>query len=346
MSGWWKIVLKLSFCACLITLAAAQTKPDPEAVPILSGAVAFVPTVEAGHTTLSSTFAPVLLVPLGDKWLVETRASFEGNFERQGGTGPFVGPVEKNVDYLELDYIANKYLTVTAGRFLTPFGIYNERLYPVWVRNLQTEPLINPMEEGASNGVMLRGGVPVNSKVSLNYSVYFSTLTTNEFLGADRQVGGRFGAFFPQQRVEVGFSMQHKLQEENANRYGFHFQWQPRRVPFDIRSEVADTELGRGYWIEPALRLSSIHSWRSLTSKTQLVGRFQQFFPKGALDPDGELPTVKTCEAEFGLNYYLMDGLRLTASTGRQFSSAGDHNVWTAGMTYRFAFPLAFGGSK
>jgi hypothetical protein len=46
------------------------------------------------------------------------------------------------------------------------------------------------------------------------------------------------------------------------------------------------------------------------------------------------------------LNYYIMDGLRLTGSTGRQYSSEGNQNIWTVGMTYRFAVPLGRGGYR
>jgi hypothetical protein len=46
------------------------------------------------------------------------------------------------------------------------------------------------------------------------------------------------------------------------------------------------------------------------------------------------------------LNYYLRDGLRIVASYGRQFSSAGNFNLWTAGIAYRFAVPLGRVGSQ
>jgi len=325
-------------------VASAQSSAKMETVPIFSGGVAFVPTVVGGQTSVNTAFAPVLLVPFGEKWLVESRATFEGDFERVNGS--FVGPVEKQVDYLELDYLANKYLTITAGRFLIPFGIYNERLYPVWVRNLQSEPLILPMEESSSNGLMFRGGFALNNDVVLNYATYFSALTTNQFLAADRQYGARVGVFLPKERVEVGFSMQHKLQDARENLYGIHFTIQPRELPLDLRTEFAESPQGRGYWIEPALKLSSIHKLHAITGKTQLVGRFQQFFVKGTPPDDSELPSVNARQAEFGINYYLMDGLRVTASTGRQFSSDGDHNVWTVGMTYRFAIPLGWGGAR
>jgi hypothetical protein len=80
---------------------------------------------------------------------------------------------------LQLDYIANPYLTVTARRFLTSFGIFNERLYLAWIRNLQADPLILPPEVSSSDGVMLRGGFEAAPNLNLNYAAYFWTLSTN-----------------------------------------------------------------------------------------------------------------------------------------------------------------------
>ncbi|MBZ5572493.1 MAG: OprO/OprP family phosphate-selective porin [Acidobacteriia bacterium] len=139
-------------------------------MPTLTGNAGFFTNVQAGQTEIVSEINPVLLVPFGERWLIESRGEFEGDFARKNGNGPFGGQVNKELAYLQADYIANPYVTVTVGRFLTPFGIYNERLYPIWIRSLQAEPLIFGMEESSSNGAMLRGGFPVNSKVNLNYS--------------------------------------------------------------------------------------------------------------------------------------------------------------------------------
>ena len=51
--------------------------------------------------------------------------------------------------------VETPFVTVTVGRFLTPFGIFNERLYPVWIRFLQPDPLILPIRTAptaAGNG--------------------------------------------------------------------------------------------------------------------------------------------------------------------------------------------------
>lgn len=341
--------------AVLLLLALAVGARGQEAgglgaydrVPVLTGGAGYVTTFSGGSTELTANITPVLLMPVGRSFLVEARAEIEGEFEKAPGDASFHGPVNKEIQYLQLDWITGRYATVTVGRFLTPFGIFNERLYPIWVRNLQTDPLILPIGGDSSNGAMVRGGVALSRQANLNYAVYFSAASTVNKLESDRLAGTRVGLFFPKARIEVGGSVQHRLQEERSNLYGAHFAWQPRAVPFDLRSEYAFSTFGRGYWIEGAYRLSQVSGWPKLTQHAQLVARVQEFFlsTSGATGAAGEgLPTADTQMFEFGTNYYFTDGLRAMASYGRQFSSAGNANVWTVGVTYRFAFPLGRSG--
>jgi hypothetical protein len=333
----------LLFFCIIPALLSAQTSVSDSPVPILTGNAGFFTNVQAGKTEIVSEINPVVLLPLGDRWLIESRGEFEGDFERKNGNGPFGGPVSKELDYLQADYIANPYVTVSVGRFLTPFGIYNERLYPIWIRSLQGDPLILPLEAGSSNGAMLRGGFPVNAKVNLNYAAYFSTLTTTNGIDSNRSAGGRIGFFLPGPRVEAGFSWQKLLQDERTNAFGFHFAWQPTPLPLNLRSEYARSYLGSGYWIEGAYRLSQLPFWRHAMSHTEFAARGQQFFAGQVEEYESAeygLPNANTREADFGLNYYLRDGLKAVASYGRQFSSEGNFNLWTAGIAYRFALPL------
>lgn len=326
------------------SLLFAQTYGADKPVPILTGNAGFFTNVEAGHTEIVSEVNPVILVPLGDHWLIEARGEFEGEFARKNdGDGPYGGQVEKELDYLQADYIVNSYATVTVGRFLTPFGIYNERLYPIWIRDLQSTPLIFPIATGSSNGVMFRGGFPLNAKVNVNYATYFSVTSTNETLDSDRTAGFRTGLFFPGPRIEVGGSFQKLLQEERTNAFGFHFAWQPTALPLNLRSEYARSNLGSGYWIEGAYRLSQIRGWNKFMRRAEVVARAQQLFAGQIDEEDVEeygIPDVNTQQADFGVNYYLHDGLKATASYGRQFSSDGNFNLWTVGIAYRFALPL------
>jgi hypothetical protein len=341
-----------SFCllrfACLLTLLAlaptlhAQADDSERPVPILTGSAGFNTSVVNGQTALSPNVSPLLLLPLGDKWLIEAKGYFSGNFRNPNGDG-FQGVVQKGVAYVQADYIANRYVTFTVGRFVTPFGIYNERIYPNWIRDLQQTPLIYPIGTGASDGAMLRGGFSLNPKVELNYATYFSTNSSVNKFQSDRMVGGRAGLFFPGPRVEIGASWQKALQEERGNGFGFHFAWQPLPIPLNLRSEYARSNLGSGYWIEGAYRLSQAHHWEKALRHTELVVRAQQLFAGSADEDDLEeygLPDVNVRQGDFGINYYLRDGLRASASYGRQFSSDGDFNVWTVGIAYRFAIPL------
>lgn len=326
------------------TLQAQDQSETPKPVPVIIGGAGFITTFDAGQAHLGPLIAPVVLVPLGNRWLIESRDTFESDLTQEPGRSGFHGKVLKEVDYLQLDFIANPYMTVTVGRFLTPFGIFNERLYPIWIRNLQTDPLILPIGIGPSNastGAMVRGGFRATSTFNINYAAYFSTLSTETPLDSNRFAGGRLGIFLPKERLEIGGSFQHLLQDARSNSFGFHGAWQPPALPFDLRGEYQRSSVGSGYWIEPAYRLSQFPFWQNTMRRTQLVARLQQFWV-GAIPSDSLLP-ANTRQFEFGVNYYFRDGLRAVSSYGRQFSSAGDKNIWTIGLTYRFAFPLGHG---
>ena len=341
-------------CAAVALLFAANTQgqsvgqtEDVKPVPILQGSAGFLTNFDAGDAHLDPIATPVVLVPVGERWLFETRANFETDMVQLPGRSGFHGQVKKQVDYAQMDFIENKYATISVGRFLTPFGIYNERLYPVWIRNLQSDPLILPIGIGPSNastGVMVRGGFQAHPQLDINYTVYFSTLVTTTPMDSDRFAGGRAGIFVPKARLEVGGSFQHLLQQERSNLFGFHAIWQPMELPLDIRWEYARSKRGSGYWFEPAYKLSQLPFLQNEMRRTQLVMRYQQFFT-GPLLSDS-LPPVNTKQFEFGVNYYFMEGLKFTTNYGRQFSSVGNKNVWTLGLTYRFVVPLGPDGGR
>jgi len=337
----------LSIFLCVERLQGQTNEaPDIKPVPVLSGSAGFITTFDGGDPHLGPIVTGVLLVPLGERWMMESRGTFESDLTEPQGVSGFHGKVRKEVDYAQLDFIANPYLTVTVGRFLTPFGIFNERLYPVWIRNLQTDPLILPIGIGPSNastGAMVRGGFKASSEFNINYAVYYSALSTATPVNSDRFAGGRAGVFVPKARLEIGGSFQHLLQDERSNLFGFHLVWQPQSLPLDIRAETDRSRRGSGYWLESAYRLNQVPFWRDELRRTQVVARMQQFFV-GAL-PSDALPTENIKMFEFGLNYYLMDGMKATASYGRQFSVGGNKNVWTIGVTYRWVVPLGRGGN-
>ena len=78
-------------------LRATATVPSP----FLPAAPAISRSSPRDKLSLDAQLNPVLLLPLGDRWLVESRAEFEGAFERPPGGGAYGGPVSKNLDYLQ-----------------------------------------------------------------------------------------------------------------------------------------------------------------------------------------------------------------------------------------------------
>ena len=352
--GRWRILLPRVAGVLLLQFFASgrgqsQVIDNEKPIPVLSGTAGFLTSVTAGQTLLDTQINPVLLLPLGDRWLVESRGEFEGKFQRQPGGNSFGGPVDKHLDYLQADYIANPYVTVTAGRFLTPFGIFNERLYPEWIRALQPDPLILPMATASSDGAMLRGGFPMSPMANLNYAAYVSVTSIGvNGVESERHVGGRLGFFFPRSRLEVGASWQKVLQDDRKNAFGFHFAWQPAAVPLSMHSEVVRSNQGSGYWVEGAYRLSQAHFWRKAMRHSEVVAREQQFFSGNLTSEDAQslgLPGAGTRETDVGVNYFLKDGCKGVASYGRQFSSAGNFNQWTVGIVYRFLVPLGREGT-
>jgi hypothetical protein len=326
--------------------AQSQASEEVKPVPLLTGSTGFITTFDGGEPHLHPIVTPLVLVPIARRLLFETRATFETDMVQLPGRSGFHGTVQKEVEYAQLDFIANPYMTMTVGRFLTPFGIFNERLYPVWIRNLQSDPLILPIGIGPSNasmGAMIRGGFKAHPKFNINYTVYFSALSTASPVNSDRFAGGRAGIFVSAARLEIGGSFQHGLQDARSNAFGFHALWQPPVLPLDIRSEYARSIVGSGYWVESAYRLSQIPFLQNELRRTQVVARMQQFFV-AAIPSDSLLP-VNTKQFEFGLNYYFMDGLKASSNYGRQFSTDGNKNVWTLSLTYRFVVPLGHAGS-
>src|SRR5690348_8011772 len=112
------VCLVAAVCAVMPALALAQetTVPsvsadEPKPIPVLSGGAAFVPTWDSGNPTLVSIVSPVLLVPIRSNLIFESRAEFEGDFQRRNGnSGDFTGAIDKSLEYAEFDDIVNKYV--------------------------------------------------------------------------------------------------------------------------------------------------------------------------------------------------------------------------------------------
>jgi hypothetical protein len=344
-------VFVIALCVALqgqITAQNSQPADDNAGyVPAISGGMGYVHNVTGGVTTLEPLINPVLLVPFGRHVLLESRTDFTGFFERQNQTsGPFTGKVFKTVEFAQVNWLANTHLIVSAGRYLMPFGLYGERLEPIWIRNLQDAPItatIGTRTSGSGDGFMLRGVVLQKPSYSIQYTSYFSARSNINQLQSARVAGGDASVFIPRVGLEIGTSYQRFLQSREINSVATYISWQAPDLPLDIKAEGDFSYNGRGYWIEPAYSFKQLPI-PSVLRKTQIVGRMQQFYPSNG--GGNSLPRVDTKRFDAGLNYYVRDDLRFVSSYGRSFSPTGNSNIWNVGFTYRFLFPLWPGRTK
>ncbi|HEV1994442.1 MAG TPA: hypothetical protein VGR03_08930, partial [Candidatus Acidoferrum sp.] len=86
---------------------SAETQPDEEVtpVPLLTGSAGFITTFDGGEPHLHPIVTPLVLVPIGRRWVFETRATFETDLVQLPGSSGFHGTVAKEVEYVQLDFI-------------------------------------------------------------------------------------------------------------------------------------------------------------------------------------------------------------------------------------------------
>lgn len=134
-----------------------------------------------------------------------------------------------DMGYANASFFLNKYITLRTGKFISPFGIFQDRLHPSWINKLPTVPVGTGEDElgvGPTSeiGIDFRGGIPLGS-AKMNYSLFFAngaqlitdpaepekqgTLTYGnaETINKKLTMGGRVG-FLPlsNSSLEVGFS--------------------------------------------------------------------------------------------------------------------------------------------
>lgn len=118
-------------------------------------------------STFKSALAPIFLWRLNNKLLFEA----EPEFELEGRE------TEVILEYANLSYILNDYVTLKAGKFLTPFGIFTERLHAAWINKLADAPLVFREEGGlvpiSSTGFQASGNIPLGDS-NLVYALYAS----------------------------------------------------------------------------------------------------------------------------------------------------------------------------
>jgi hypothetical protein len=327
--------------AALLLFGAIASCPGQE-TPLISGGVGFFTNTSGGNTNYLPIMEPLIAAPIGKNLLIESRAALDESFSpnTNGQTGyshsHFVG-----LTYLQGDFTAVPHVNVVAGSFLLPFGTFNERLSPIWINNFQDGPLIQSIglvSTGLGLGGQLRGSVLSRPGYSITYATWYSASSANEYFNAKRSAGGRASVYLPRKRLEFGASYDRSLQGVHENFSGVHLWWEPPTTALRLRSEWARGAHAHGYWVEADYRTQAFGGIDSWIGRFEPVFRMQQTFRIDQAASDS-VPSVNTQRADFGFDYNLPHNTRIITSYSRQFSSAGNENIWETGIVYRLLFP-------
>ncbi len=268
------------------------------------------------------TFSPIFHYQFSDKVMLEAELEFEADE---------AGKSEAGIDYMTIDYFINDNVALVAGKFLSPLGQFRQNIHPSWINKMASAPVGFGHDQAAPNaevGLMLRGGFTTDSG-SQNYSLFVGNGPTLEPNGAGdeiemietpglnkdgdgkKAIGGRYGLFFSEMQMDIGFSAatgETSLRTgtgpyvyENVRSYavaGVDFAW--RVAGFDIRAEYIKQAIGDdatsaavtgGDWeavyVQAAYKLNA--------SNWELVARYSEYdTPDAAADRN---------QLAFGVNY-------------------------------------------
>jgi hypothetical protein len=188
-------------------------------------------------------FSPYILLVLNQRFLLEANI----DLSRTG----------VDVPTAQVDWLVADWLTIVAGRYLTPIGFFNERLNHEWINRLPDVPVmflqVAPLT--STDGIQFRGSCYLGcTPVKLEYSLYggngfqFSSAPSGVTGVADlegltggpdevdaKALGGRLGIWIPQVGVAAGVSAYYQ------NEYA-------PSTPNDIRLWDVDFNYHYGNW--------------------------------------------------------------------------------------------------
>jgi len=377
---------KLSALACALSLAAygnasaqtdiekLQAEVDALKQEVKSAAEWKSPTTlvhmagfaDVGYTDAKSepgsfntgSFSPIFHYQFAENVMLETELEF--NIGENGKS-------EAEVGYMTIDIFMNDYSALVVGKFLSPLGQFRQNLHPSWINKMASAPVGFGHDQAAPNaevGAMVRGGFPM-SGIYANYAVYLGNgpaLEANEAgdeiemietpgLNKDgdgkKTGGGRFGLYFPEQRLDIGVSLatgKASVRTASGSTYtytdqrsydvvGADFIW--HLTPFDLRGEYIKQDLGA-----PASNAQEAGAWEAWylqaaysfgASKWEAVVRYSEYDTPGQSASDRKQSMV-------GLNYLFASNV--VGKVGYEFNDNPN-----AGLTAddRVLLQLAYG---
>lgn len=134
--------------------------------------------LDTEDSTFSAGFNPIFLWRMSDSLFM--KAELELELED--------GETETSLEYLDLSFVVNDYLTLSAGKFLTPLSNFKENLHPAWINKLPRQPMFasggSRLIPTSSLGIQARGAIPID-EMKFTYAAYVSNGFTIQTDGSE-----------------------------------------------------------------------------------------------------------------------------------------------------------------
>jgi len=174
---------------------------------------------DGSNSFSTASFAPIFHYQYKNSVMLETELAFSVNE---------LGETEVEMEYFTIDYVLNDNAILVMGRFLSPLGQFRQNFHPSWINKLPSAP--QGFGHGgaapiADVGAQLRGGFKIGSSISANYAAYIGNGVAAEMSAADnddleeahspgfnadqdgnKNIGGRFGIYMPDNKLDLGLS--------------------------------------------------------------------------------------------------------------------------------------------
>ncbi|MDO6430858.1 hypothetical protein Q4E93_09670 [Flavitalea sp. BT771] len=298
-------------------------------------------------------FSPMLLWRHGTKWLLEFEPAFDGS--------------SVGVNWANISYFAAPGVTIRAGYFVLPFGIYNKRLAAGWIDKVAPDPVGIDLP-GTDFGIGISGGLPLgNMKWSYDVSLTngLQLLPDGELQNAgvtdnntNKTVCGRLALLpFSNSSLEIGASGLYggvadagsNYHNANTTMYGADLSYVNKMDPFlfNIKGQYSRILVNSQQYMKPTD--SSSYSFdnkstsafaqisiRPVSASDKLIKNLELAFRYvNYTTPGNSIWGAKYHEEDIGLDYWLnwRSVLKFTYAWSHSLSTANVSAGGTAGTT-------------
>lgn len=284
---------------------------------------------EQGDSHFSAGFNPLFLWKIYDKVFFEGEAEFELED----------GQTNVKLEFAQLSYLLNDYMTLGVGKFLNPTNYFMERLHNPWINKLPDKPLSiagpNFIQAKTLVGGQVRGAIPLRllgfdpfGGGRIGYALYVANgakmgrdgsfdFNNFESLDSNKQVGGRVG-LVPWPGFEVGYGFElGRVEDAFSNRdldvtthvVDFNYVQTSRAIlgRIDLRAQWAwrDSDRSRGLGFDNKVRGGYGQvAYRPMLAGVDLIPNLEGVFRFDRLNQPDSSPFFDENRYTVGLNYY------------------------------------------